>query len=195
MSPETVQDVAALQRACFPPPFPEELLWTPAHLFSHLRHFPAGQFVARTENQVVGSASSLIISQAAWESHGDWETVTGGLGLSNHDPAGAVLYGADISVHPSWRGRGVAKLLYQARFELVRRLGLELYGTVCRIPDFVASGFSHPLTFADAVAHSTAEDRTLSPLLKMGLTYRGIIEKHMDDPESGHAAAILEWRP
>jgi hypothetical protein len=29
----------------------------------------------------------------------------------------------------------------------------------------------------------------------MGLRYRGIVEGHMDDDESGDAAAILEWTP
>ena len=34
-------------------------------------------------------------------------------------PHGAYYYGADISVHPDYRGRGVGKLLYAARKQLV----------------------------------------------------------------------------
>jgi hypothetical protein len=29
----------------------------------------------------------------------------------------------------------------------------------------------------------------------MGTQWKGVIENHMDDEESGHAAAILEWQP
>lgn len=195
MTQADVADVAALQRSCFPAPFPFELLWTPEHLTNHLRLFPEGQFVAVEGSCIVGSASSLLITQSVWQAHGDWDQVTGGLDLSGHNAAGTVLYGADISVHPDFRGRGIARRLYRARFELVESLGLEMYGTVCRIPDFQDSPFDEVLDYADSVARGEAADRTLTPLLKMGLTYRGVVLNHMDDAESGHAAAILEWRP
>ena len=44
--------------------------------------------------------------------------------FTNHDPHGEWLYGADMSVHPDYRGRKISTLLYDARKDLVRRLGL-----------------------------------------------------------------------
>lgn len=46
MLPKDIEGAVALQRDCFPPPFPEELLWQISHLQRHLEIFPEGQFVA-----------------------------------------------------------------------------------------------------------------------------------------------------
>lgn len=188
----------ALQRACFPPPFPEELLWTAEHLQRHLRIFPEGQFVAVAVDEVVASASALIVAESSWQAHQSWETTTGGHFFDAHDPEGSTLYGADISVHPEWRGRGIGRTLYQARFKAVRRLGLRRFGTACRIPDYRAWNMIHregPEAYARAVVAGQAADRTLTPLLKAGMTYLALIEDYMEDAESADCAALLEWTP
>lgn len=183
--------MVALQRACFPPPFPEDLLWKPSHIQNHLRLFPEGQFVAVCEGQVVASATNIRVSRKAWDDHLPWEVLTGGMDLPNHDPTGQVLYGVDISVHPNFRGRGVARKLYKARFDLVKALDMDFYGTVCRIPGFRKSRFSDPLEYAQSVARKERTDRTLTPLLKLGMQFDGLIRNYLDDPESGDAGAIL----
>jgi GNAT superfamily N-acetyltransferase len=190
-----VEGAAALQQACFPPPFPPELLWTPEHLSTHLRLFPEGQHVAATEGRVIASASTLRISSASWKSHGSWDEITGGLFLSNHDPQGSLLYCADISVHPDWRRHGVGRALYQARFALVRKLGLEACTASCRLPGFRESGMLDVEAYAKAVVSGSMKDRTLTPLLRLGMTLVGVARDTMDDPESGNCAGLLEWRP
>lgn len=199
LQPDHFAGVVGLQRVCFPPPFPEELLWSEAHLRRHLETFPEGQFVALERDLVVGSATSLIISEANWRSHADWETTTGGHFLLHHDPAGSTLFGVDVSVHPEHRGRGIARALYRARFDLVKTLGLARYGTACRIPDWQAWSASHPgqpqRSYLDAVRAGETSDRTLTPLLRLGVRCAGLIENHMEDAESGNSAAILEWTP
>lgn len=187
--------VVALQRLCFPAPFPAELLWKPEHLESHLARYAEGQFVAVREGQIVGSASALRIPRTRWEQHPDWEGTCGDYAFSGHDPKGEVLFAADISVHPQARGLGIARKLYDARKNLIGSDGLALLATACRIPDFRASGLATPQAYADAVAAGLMTDRTLTPLLRIGMQYRGVVENHMDDEESGHAAVILEWAP
>lgn len=194
-----IPGIVALQSDCFPPPFPVELLWTPAQLGRHIEVFPEGQFVALVEGRVVGSASSLVIPEDTWQSHGTWEETTGGFFFAGHDPSGSTLYGADISVHPDYRGQGIARALYAARFDLVRRLRLVRFGTTCRIPDYLAwsrdnVGASQE-QYCEDVAAGLATDRTLTPLLRMGLSLVGVVHGHMEDEESGDAAAILEWIP
>jgi GNAT superfamily N-acetyltransferase len=195
MNPLDVEEVAALQADCFPPPFPPELLWQASHLLGHLRLFPQGQFVAVVDGKVVGSASSLLIPSERWAGDHSWDDVTGGLTLSRHDPKGTLLYGADISVHPEHRGQGIARALYQARFDLVRRLSLKGFVTSCRLPGFLASNAPDPETYAQEASRGERTDATLTPLLKMGLSYLGVSRTVMDDPESGNAAAKLEWLP
>lgn len=198
MSKQDIPGAVALQRSCFPEPFPAELLWSDHHLERHLEIFPEGQFVALYGGLVIGSASALLISEESWLAHHDWETTTGGHFLSAHDPNGSTLYAADISVHPEHRGQGVGRMLYEARFELVRRFAIERLGTACRIPDFAAWHAKVGGTVEDyafAVAQNEIRDRTLTPLLRYGLKLLGILEDYLDDEESANAAALLEWKP
>ena len=194
-----IEGVIALQKACFPHPFPEENLWKPEHIKRHLEIFPEGQFVAFDfeTQEVVASASSCRISEAMWQSHKGWEETLGGYFFDNFDPAGTTLYGADISVHPDFRNLGIGKKLYKARFNAVKNLTLIRYGTACRIPDFECTALQYPelstRTYCEQVVEKIHSDRTLSPLLKMGLTFVGVISNYMIDKESGNAAAILEW--
>lgn len=198
MTEGDVDGAVALQRACFPPPFPADLLWQRGHLHVHLQVFPEGQLVAEEDGQVVGSATSLVVGEENWRGHRPWEETVGGHFLARHDPSGTTLYGVDISVHPDWRGKGIGRKLYEERFATVERLGLERYGTACRIPDFqLAHSFGGELTpeaYCELVVAGEAIDRTLTPLLRYGLRYLGVIHGYMEDAESGNAAALLEWR-
>ncbi|MER3496087.1 MAG: GNAT family N-acetyltransferase, partial [Chloroflexota bacterium] len=49
--------------------------------------------------------------------------------------------------------------------------------------------------YAEEVVAGRIEDRTLTPLLKMGLRYLGVKPEYMEDLESRNFGAILEWRP
>lgn len=191
-----IAGVVALQRDCFPPPFPEDLLWQAEHIAHHLEIFPEGQWVAEQGGRIVASCTNLILDEAIWQAHLDWESTVGGHFLRAHTPGGTTLYGVDLSVAPASRGQGIGRQLYQARFELVRSLGLARYGTAVRMPDYLAQAAGRtPHDYAHAVVQGILTDRTLTPLLRMGTQWQGVIENHMDDEESGHAAAILEWRP
>ncbi len=198
MAPEHLSGVVALQRFCFPPPFPEEYLWREEHLERHLAVYPEGQYVALDEvGRVVGSASACRIPEERWLAHLPWEETLGGFFFEGFDPNGSTLYGADISVHPEHRGMGVGRKLYAARFELVRNSGLARYGTACRMPDFARhrDNFATPADFARAVQEGVVTDRTLTPLLRYGLSLIEVLEDYMLDEESGNAAALLEWTP
>lgn len=190
-----VVSVAGLQRACFPEPFPADLLWQASHIRCHLSQFPEGQWVVQFDGEVVASCSNILCRADVWDSHKPFHDVAGGLGLEGHDPCGTVLYGIDISVHPGHRRKGLARMLYQARFGFVRQHGLDRYGTVCRLPGFLASGEADPCRYAELVAGGTLTDATLTPLLRMGLGFKGVIMDYMEDQESGNAGAILEWKP
>jgi GNAT superfamily N-acetyltransferase len=193
-----LDDVVALQRDCFPEPFPEELLWQKEHLERHLEIFPEGQFVVREEGKVVASASNAILSEEHYQKHLPWEEAVGGFWMSAHDPNGTTLYGLDISVAPACRGRGLGASLYLARFALVRRLKLKRYATSCRMPGFaewVAHNPGKDRDYVSEVRNGRIVDRTLTPLLRYGLVPLGIAYDHMDDPESLNCACLLEWEP
>jgi len=194
-----VEGVVALQRACFPAPFPEELLWQTAHLERHIDLFPEGQFVALLGDEVIASASATLISEARWNAHLNWDATVGGPLLATFDPAGSTLYGLDISVHPAHRGLGLGRRLYEARFDLVRSGRASRYGTACRLPGYRDFALANPgITveqYADSVVKDLIQDRTLTPLLRYRLTYLTVIRDYMEDYESQNSAALLEWLP
>src|SRR5689334_14381117 len=102
-----------------------EVVWQRKHIESHLRVFPEGQMLIEHDGRIVASSSSLIVSlgRDRYRDH-TWYGVTDAGMFYNHDPFGDTLYGADVNVHPDFRGRGLAKRLYQARRELCKRLNL-----------------------------------------------------------------------
>jgi len=185
----------ALQELAFPPPFDPEKLWSAEDLVVHLRFFPEGQWVAESDGKLIGSCSNSLISESRWQAHNNWEETTGGSQIQTFDPDGSTLYGLDISVAPQARRQGVGRAFYDQRFKLVREHGLARYGTGCRMPDFANSGFESPAAYAKMVQAGILTDRTLTPLLAYGLTFIMTVENYMEDPESGNAAALLEWIP
>ncbi len=197
MQPADVQQVVSLQVLAFPPPFSEDLHWDPEHLHHHVETFAEGQFVAVCDGSIVGSCSNTIISEDRWLAHLNWAQTVGGPFIRFHDLGGTTLYGLDITVHPAYRRQGVGGAFYQARYELVRKRNLVRYGTGCRLPDYKtfveAHGDISVSDYACLVVDGKAVDRTLTPLLRYGLTYKGIVENYMEDQESGNAGALLEW--
>jgi GNAT superfamily N-acetyltransferase len=194
MVADDIPATVILQALAFPAPFDPELLWQAEHLFAHRQKFPSGQFVARSGTVLVGTCSNTRISSAQL-AQPTWDQTVGGPFLDRFAPDGDTLYGLDISVHPDYRRRGIGRALYQARFELVRALGLRCYATTCRIPDFAASGVSRVEAYVDQVSSGERVDRTLTPLLRMGLQFVKVKPQFMADRESGDAAVHLEWKP
>ncbi len=192
---EPLEEVAALQALAFPPPFPSELHWQAEHLRAHLEVFPDGQFVAKVGNRVVASCSNCVIDESNWESHKSWSQTVGGPFIKNHDPSGSTLYGLDITVHPDFRRLGIGRSFYRARFQYVRLNGLTRFGTACRLPDFQNSGLESQEEYVRSVISGELTDRTLTPLLRYGMNFKAILPNYLEDPESGNAAALLEWKP
>lgn len=198
MQPDHLAGAVALQRLCFPPPFPESYLWGEEDLEQHLARFPEGQFIALAGDLVVGSSSNNRIPLARWDQRLNWYETNGGPWFEGYDENGDALYGADISVHPEFRRMGIGRELYASRFELVQTLGLKAYITGCRVPGLKQAIQEEGTTleqYVREVSLGTRNDRVITPLLKMGLTLVGWHDDYMMDEESCNSGALLEWRP
>jgi ribosomal protein S18 acetylase RimI-like enzyme len=196
--PYTLDDVDQLlriQRECFPPPFPPELWWQREQIASHIRHVPAGALCAvDAQGELLGSATANRLTIADGHEQHTWADAADHGWLRNADPAGDTLYGVDVAVRPCARGQGVARALYQARFALVRRLGLRRFLAGSRISGYHrhAAAMS-PERYADEVIAGRLTDPVITPQLRAGLTPVTVVRDYLPDDESCGHALLMAW--
>lgn len=195
-TPDDYPALLAVQRACFPPPFPESLLWSLAQVDSHHRVFPDGAMCAVDGGAICGSSTALVVRFDPAHPQHTWAEVSGDGFITTHDPAGDTLYGIDIAVRPESRGRGVARALYQARYALVRRLGLKRFLAGSRISGYRAHSASlSPEDYAAAVVAGRLADPVITPQLKSGLKPCGLVRGYLPDHDSCDCALLMAWEP
>ena len=193
---DLVDQLAAVQRACFPLLAAAELI-TAAHYAAHIQRFPEGQLAMLNQDRRVVACSTDFRTSAidfAHIEHRYMEAVDHNW-LGHHDPQGVWLYGADIGVLPAYRGRGLATRLYQARQALVRRLNLRghVAGGLLRGYGACKDTMSAEEYVAQVVA-GQRHDPTLSVQLKQGFVVHGIIQHYVHDPGCDDKAAFLVWQ-
>ncbi len=189
-------DIPAIRRLmarAYPPPHGPEAVWAERTLLAHLSVFPEGQWVALEDGQVVGSATSMRVSARRAMLPHTWAGITGQGLLTTHEPDGDVLYGVNVVVDPGHQGRGIAKMLYAARFNHARQLGCGWIVAGARIPGYHKAASRMTLSeYVGAVVVNSIFDPTLSKQLKMGFRVWGILPDYAPDPETlGHAALII----
>ncbi|MGE0491500.1 MAG: GNAT family N-acetyltransferase [Vulcanimicrobiota bacterium] len=156
--------------------------------------FPDGILVATRGDEVVGYATSLIVSLDADSPWYSYQEITGGGTFTTHDPSGDTLYGADIAVHPGHRGEGVAGKLYEARKQLVRRLNLRRMVAGGRIPGYKSqAGRLSPEEYVAEVLAGRLSDSSLNAHLKAGYQVKGVQMGYLHDEQSLDYATFLEY--
>lgn len=178
--------------------YPGSVPWSPTQLVSHLNVFSEGQFVAvEAETQrVVGMAASLIVLWNDYDMNASWRDFTDHGMFTNHDPAhGRTLYGAEVMVRPSMQGKGVGKKLYEARQQLVERLGLLRIRAGARLRGYHRySGQMNAEDYVIKAVNGELGDPTLSFQLKRGFAVIAVVSNYLrHDPESLGHAAVIEW--
>lgn len=195
LQPEHIPALVRLQRISFPTLTESELL-SAAQYRKHLELFPEGQFVALT---TVAGKRIPVGSTATFRTDFDFDhiqhtfldAVADGW-LTNHDPDGDWLYGADMSVHPKFRGMRIGRRLYEARQSLARRLNLrgEIAGAL--LPGY--QRHADRLSVAQYVLRvhqARLNDPTLSMQLHNGFQVKGILYNHISDPRSNNCATLI----
>lgn len=201
--PEHAEALEELQRVCFPNLAPSELM-TAEHFRLHQQVFPEGEFVALAadapdgtplpDERVVGLGSGFLVDfDFAHPDHAFGEVISGGT-YANHDPDGEWYYGADISVHPDYRGFGIGRRLYRARQELVRRLGRRGIVAGGALPGYprYRDRMSVP-EYVEKVVAGELQDPTLSFQLANGFEVRGMIRGYIEDAYTDAWASLIVW--
>lgn len=187
-----VPAIYACQKAAYPT-FPPGGLCDERLLRLELRAFPEGQIVALLDKKIVGYATSLIVQideDSPWYSYAE---ITGNGTFSSHNPAGDTLYGADIAVHPDFRGAGISGKLYDERKKILRRFNLRRLVAGGRIPGY--SEYAGRLTaeeYVEEVVRGELTDATLNPQLKAGFKVRSVHMSYVQDAQSLNYATFIE---
>jgi ribosomal protein S18 acetylase RimI-like enzyme len=192
---DDIEKIVKLQQDSFPILARYDNIWHPDELKSHLQIFPLGQFVVVEEDgEVVGSASTLIVTLNPEYAEHTWKGITSDGMFTDHNPNGDSLYGADISTHPKFRHEGIGSMLYGARKELVLRLGLRRMisgGRLFNYQDYAdkMSAFE----YANKVINGELHDPVLSFELDNGFKFIKVLPEYLDDIRSQNYASFIEW--
>ncbi len=183
--------VVALQLRCFPGMKP----WSRAQFESQLQHFPEGQIGIWIDGKLVASSASLVLDYADYTDWSNWHELSDHGSIKNHDPEGDTLYGIELMVDPDYRGRKLARRLYDARKELCRRMDLARMMIGGRIPGYAKH--KERLTAAQYVEQVNARtlfDEVLTAQLANGFSLRELVPDYLpSDEDSAGWATCLEW--
>ncbi|MCR2802875.1 GNAT family N-acetyltransferase [Paenibacillus soyae] len=185
----------AAQKASFPPPFPEELLWNEQQLREHVTRFPDGALCIEAEGRIIGSMTGLIVELDRYASSHTWEEITDNGYIRKHDPNGDTLYVVDICVIPEFRKSGAGKWLMQTMYETVVHLRLARLLGGGRMPGYASKAAeATPEQYLEKVIAGEWNDPVITFLLRCGRMPIGVAEHYLEDEDSLDCAAIMEWR-
>jgi len=193
LKPEYFARLEELQRIVYPTLGAQELMRA-EHFASQYAVFAEGQIVVLDGERVIGQGSGFFTDfDFAHPAH-TFAEICDNFYFRTHDPAGAYYYGADISVHPDYRGRGLGKLIYAARKDVVRRYHKRGIVGGGLLPGYAQH--KHALTvheYVDKVIAGELQDSTLSFQLKQGFVVRNLIQNYIEDTASDNWATLILW--
>jgi GNAT superfamily N-acetyltransferase len=161
---------------------------------AYARVFPEGYFVAMLDGRPVGQGAGIYLDFDFDRPQHTIAGITGEHQCGNHDPDGEWYYGTDISVHPDYRGKGIGRLLYEARKDLVRRDGKRGIIAGASLPGyFHHKGSMSASEYVDKVVAGELTDPTLSFQMANGFEVRGMLEGYLEDEADDGWAALIVW--
>ncbi|MBI4866644.1 MAG: GNAT family N-acetyltransferase [Candidatus Wallbacteria bacterium] len=181
-APEHAEQLERLQEVVFPTLAAEQRFRAP-HYLKHIELFADGQFVGLDGESVVAMTSTIRLDFDFEHFDHSFDDIIQGGWMTSHQPEGKWLYGADVGTRPDYRKRGLARGLYAARHETVRRLGLEGQVTVGMMSGYGAR--KHEMSARDYFAELCAgrvTDPTITAQMHIGFSIRGLIPGYLHDP-------------
>jgi GNAT superfamily N-acetyltransferase len=189
--PEHADQLGELQKIVFPTLAPEQR-FEARHYLRHMQLFPEGQLCVLDGDRVVASTSTIRMTFDFDHPNHTFADVIQGGWLTSHDPNGRWLYGADIGVLPEYRRRGLARMLYKARHEVVRALGLAGQVTVGMPSGYGAVKDTVSMQqYYDELVAGTRTDPTISAQRRLGFELRSLIPDYIDDPICDRYGIVL----
>ncbi len=189
--PEHADELEDLQRVVFPTLADSER-FKAAHYLKHLELFPEGQWVGLDGKRVVAATATLRLHFDFDDRTHTFADIIQGGWLTSHQPDGDWLYGADIGVHPDYRGKGLAQALYATRQEVVWALGLKGQVTAGMMSGFGA--VKHRMSaeaYYEGLVAGRINDPTLSMQQRIGFEFRALLKNYLTDPICDNYSVLI----
>lgn len=184
-----------IQQESFPPPFPSNLWWNEEQLSNHITLFPEGALCIEINGEIVGSMTSLIVDFDFKSPDHSWSEATDDGYIRNHNPKGNTLYVVDIGMRPAYRKLGLGKWLMFSMYDVVVHLGLARLLGGGRIPGYhKKANEMTPEQYVHAVVKGNLKDPVITFLLRCGRTPVKVVANYLEDEESCHHGALMEWK-
>lgn len=191
---EDIRSIVECQVASYPD-YSISSLCNERHYKMQFKAFPEGQFLAEFNGRVVGYATSLIVQLDDDTEFYKYPEITGLSTFSTHNPSGDTLYGADIAVHPDFRGRGISTLLYEKRKALMKKYNLRRMIAYGRLPGYREfAGKMTPNGYVEKVKGGELKDFALNAHLKAGFEVKRVLLDFLRDEASLNHSTFLEMK-
>ncbi len=173
--------------------------FTEDDILAHIERFPEGQFAAQrisgpNAGNCVGMATTMRTSRPPTAPIRPWRHAIGDMTLSAHEPDGEWLYGVEMAVRPMYQGHGIGAGLYEARFDLARRLNLRGWYAVGMLMGYGI--YADEMDVADYGAKVIArqlKDPTVTMQMNRGFRAERVITDYVDEPAAGNAGVLIVW--
>lgn len=169
--------------------------WREETLKRLIKLFPEGQIAVTVNEKVVGCALSIIVDYGKFGDEHTYEQITGYYTFNTHDPKGDVLYGIEVFVHPDYRGKRLARRLYDTRKSLCEQLNLRGIVSGGRIPNY--EKYAERLTpreYIEKVRDKEIYDPTLTFQFSNDFTVKKILRNYLPSDEASKGfATLLQW--
>ncbi|HSG79292.1 MAG TPA: GNAT family N-acetyltransferase [Acidimicrobiia bacterium] len=194
LTPDLVEQCAALELRSFPTADPDELL-SADDIAAYAETFPEGFFVCLDGDRVVGQGAGIFLDFDFDDYQHSIVEITGEHQCGNHDPDADWYYGTDIVVDPDYRRRGIGRTLYDLRKQLV--MDGAKHGIIAggHMHGFVHH--KHAMTadeYITEVREGRIYDPTLTFQMNQGFELVGGLENYLADEATDGWSALIVWR-
>lgn len=193
LTPELCQPVVDLIGICFPTVAPED-----QHDIEDLEEaaeiFPEGTIVALDGDKVIGMGMGFFLNIDFDNLPAREVELLYTLDESNHDPDADYYYGSDLGVHPDYRGRGIAREIYNRRKAVVVDNNKSGFAAAAVLPGY--ADHKHVMdarAYVDQVVAGKLFDPTLSVQLRNKFRVVKMIHNFYNFPLSDHWCALILW--
>lgn len=191
-----ISDFVRVNEETWPPPIPQDYVWTEEKVRQQFEHCPHLLYVAFVGDEMACTLSMIYIDESKVYQCLDWNDISGNGTLSTHDEKGDSVFGIDLSIPPKYQGKGLADDTMQKAFMisviLANKKGAFLGS---RIPSY--HKYAGKIDPEDYVFGKNRDGRTRDPEIRLyqstGFRPMKIVPGYMEDPDSLNNGVLMFW--